>query len=45
MDFQHLFSDLKLLNIVEGQNGNKRATKSRSGIPASSNESFSSNTD
>lgn len=46
MGFRDIFSDLKLLNIVEGQDDNKRATKSRSGIPtllASSYQSFSSN--
>ena len=46
MGFRDIFSDLKPLNIVEDQDGNKRATKSRSGIstlPASSYQSFSSN--
>lgn len=46
MGLRDIFSDLKLLNIVEGQDDNKRATKSRSGIPtlpASSYQSFSSN--
>jgi len=46
MGFRDIFSDLKLLNIVEGQDDNKRATMSRSGIPtlpASSYQPFSSN--
>ena len=46
MGFRDIFSVLKLLNIVEGQDDNKRATKSRSGIPtlpARSYQSFSSN--